>query len=151
MNRTDRVTAAENPGRTRAVTSNGITLDIAYRPDQRLELGWTVNLAHAVDEARVPLLASDFNGESVRLVYAFPGSGQARVEAAREEVLLGAPVESIPFELTGGRVGGKTWVWRGSMEYRVTQFLQGSMNYEGRAEGGGTPVHTGRLELRAVF
>jgi hypothetical protein len=60
-------------------------------------------------------------------------------------------VDSFPYELTGGRVAGKTWVWRSTFEYRVTQFLQASMNYEGRSEGGSAPVHNARAEIRAFF
>jgi hypothetical protein len=150
-NRKDRVDAAEGSLRSRDVTSDGVTLDIAYRPDQLLEVGWKFDVAHAADAVRSPALTSDFNGQTFRVVYAFLGVGQARVEAAREEIVLNTAVDVFPFELTGGRVAGKTWLWRAAMEYRVTQFLQGTMNYEGRVEGARSPVHTARAEVRAFF
>jgi hypothetical protein len=145
------VDAAEGSLRSRDVTSDGVTLDIAYRPDQLLEVGWKFDVAHAADAVRSPALTSDFNGQTFRVVYAFLGVGQARVEAAREEIVLNTAVDVFPFELTGGRVAGKTWLWRAAMEYRVTQFLQGTMNYEGRVEGARSPVHTARAEVRAFF
>jgi len=48
-------------------------------------------------------------------------------------------------------VPGKTWLWRAALEYRLTNFVQASLNYDGRSEGGRSPVHTGRAEVRAFF
>jgi len=58
---------------------------------------------------------------------------------------------NLPYELTGGRLTGKTWLWRTSAEYRITNFLQATANYEGRSEGLKKPVHTMRAEVRAFF
>jgi hypothetical protein len=151
VNRNDRVNAGVGSPRSREVTSDAITLDFAYRPARNVEIGWKLDLAHAVDDALVPVLTSDFNGQTFRLVYEFLGAGQARLEAAREEIILGTAIDVFPFELTGGRVEGKTWLWRAAMEYRMTQFLQGSANYEGRVEGGRSPINTVRAEVRAFF
>ena len=116
-----------------------------------MELGLKFDVSRANDSYTPPGLRADLNAQTVRMVYAFQGSGQARAEFAREEVLLARGAETFPYELTGGRVAGKTWVWRGAFEYRITQFLQTSMNYEGRTEGGREPVHTARAEVRAFF
>jgi hypothetical protein len=96
-------------------------------------------------------LDADLNAQSLRFIYAFQGSGQLRIEASREEILLGRALAVFPFELTGGRVEGKTWLWRAAFDYRVTQFIQATMNYDGRSEGGRSPVHTARAEVRAFF
>jgi hypothetical protein len=48
-------------------------------------------------------------------------------------------------------VPGKTWLWRAALDYRLTNFVQASLNYDGRSEGGRPPVHTGRAEVRAFF
>jgi hypothetical protein len=84
-------------------------------------------------------------------VYAFQGAGQTRVEFGRDEILMPRAPQTFPYELTGGRVVGKTWIWRLAFDYRITSFLQASMNYDGRIEQGGTPVHTARAEVRAFF
>jgi hypothetical protein len=98
-----------------------------------------------------PASTADLNAQTVRLVYSFRGSGQGRVEFAREEVVLQAGESAPVYELTGGRVEGKTWIWRGGLEYRLVQFIQASASYEGRAEGGRSPVHSARAEVRAYF
>ncbi len=151
VNKADRVTGTRASPRLRDIISNGLSFDISYRPEQVMELGIKFDVSRAVDSYPTSALQADLNAQTVRFVYAFQGAGQARAEFAREEVLLGRGAESFPYELTGGRVAGKTWVWRGAFEYRITQFLQASMNYEGRTEGGADPVHTARAEVRAFF
>jgi hypothetical protein len=42
-------------------------------------------------------------------------------------------------------------LWSVAFDYRVTQFIQATMNYDGRTEGGRSPVHTARAEVRAFF
>jgi hypothetical protein len=151
VSKTDRVTGSRSSPRLRDISSTGLSFDISYRPEQVMELGVKFDVSRARDSYTPPGLQADLNTQTVRVVYAFQGAGQARAEFAREEVLLGRGAETFPFELTGGRVAGKTWVWRGAFEYRITQFLQTSVNYEGRTEGGRDPVHTARAEVRAFF
>jgi hypothetical protein len=94
---------------------------------------------------------ADFNAFSFRTQYALEGKGQLRAELTREEVVIKRQAEIIPFELTGGRVAGISWLWRLGLDYRLTQFIQATISYDGRSEGGGSPVHTARAEVRAFF
>jgi hypothetical protein len=151
VNRIDRVGGGTASARLRDILSNGVTFDLSYRPQQNAELGFKIDVSRANDRYQTPELEANLNAQAVRITYAFQGSGQARAELIREEVQLARAVDAFPFELTGGRVSGKTWIWRAAFEYRMTQFLQATMNYEGRAEGGGSPVHTARAEVRAFF
>lgn len=151
VNRIDRVGGLTASSRLRDILSNGVTFDLSYRPQQNAELGFKIDVSRATDRFQTPELEANLNAQAVRVTYAFQGSGQARAELIREEVQLARAVDAFPFELTGGRVSGKTWIWRAAFEYRMTQFLQATMNYEGRAEGGGRPIHTARAEVRAFF
>jgi hypothetical protein len=151
VNRVDRVTGLQASSRLRDILSNAVAFDISYRPQQSLELGIKFDVSRSTDRLSLPELRADLNTQNVRMVYAFQGAGQVRGEFAREEILLARGAAVFPFELTGGRVAGKTWVWRAAFEYRITQFLQSSMNYEGRSEGGREPVHNARAEIRAFF
>jgi hypothetical protein len=94
---------------------------------------------------------ADINTQGLRLIYSIEDRGMARFEFSREEVLVSGVVINLPYELTGGRLQGKTWLWRTSAEYRITNFLQATLNYEGRSEGLSKPVHTMRAEVRAFF
>jgi hypothetical protein len=151
VNKIDRVSSQEVSTRVHDILSNSVTFDVSYRPEQNLELGMKFDLAKSTDRFQIPDLGASLNAQSVRFVYAFQGAGQARVEASREEERLGRTLDSYPYELTGGRVAGKTWIWRFGFDYRVTQFVQASATYDGRTEGGAPPVHTARAEVRAFF
>jgi len=151
VNKIDRVSSQEVSTRVHDILSNTVSLDISYRPEQNLELGMKFDIAKSTDRFQTPDLGASLNAQSVRLVYAFQGAGQARVEGSREEERVGRTLDSYPYELTGGRVAGKTWIWRVGFDYRVTQFIQASATYDGRTEGGSPPVHTARAEVRAFF
>jgi hypothetical protein len=151
VNKTDRLQSQEASGRVRDILSNSLTFDVSYRPEQNIELGFKIDLGDAKDRYQSPVLDAALNAQAVRAVYAFQGAGQLRGELSREEIQLSRATESFPYELTGGRVAGKTWIWRVGFDYRMTQFIQATVNYDGRTEGGGTPIHTARAEVRAFF
>ena len=151
VNRLDRLASAPISPRARDILSNDLMFDLSYRPRQEIELGLKVEVARGTDRLPVPEVTADLNSQSVRFVYAFQGAGQTRLEFTRDEISMPRAPQTFPFELTGGRVVGKTWIWRGAFDYRITSFLQASMNYDGRVEQGGAPVHTARAEVRAFF
>ncbi|HCV43673.1 MAG TPA: hypothetical protein DGH68_09335 [Bacteroidetes bacterium] len=151
MNRIDRLSSPQPSSRLRDVLSNSLAYDLSYRPEQDLEVGFRLELGKSTDRYQTPELDADINTQSLRAVYAFHGSGQLRMEASREEVRLSESVAVFPFELTGGRVEGLTWLWRVAFDYRLTDFIQATLNYDGRSEGGRSPVHTARAEVRAFF
>ncbi|MEK9138213.1 MAG: hypothetical protein AAB393_13890, partial [Bacteroidota bacterium] len=151
INRIDRVSSAQASNRLRDVLSNSVAFDLSYRPEQDVEVGFRIDAGKSTDRYQTPQLDADLNAQSLRFVYAFQGAGQLRIDVSREEILLSRALAVFPFELTGGRVEGKTWLWRVAFDYRVTQFIQATMNYDGRSEGGRSPVHTARAEVRAFF
>lgn len=151
INRNDRLASSSVSPRVRDIAANDLTFDLSYRPRQEIEFGFKVEVSRATDQLPVPEITADLNSQSVRFVYAFQGAGQTRVELTRNEIVMPRAPQTFPFELTGGLVVGKTWVWRVAFDYRITSFLQASMNYDGRVEQGGGPVHTARAEVRAFF
>jgi len=74
-----------------------------------------------------------------------------RGEFIRDEVLLHRVGALFPFELTNGRIEGKSWIWSLSFEYRILKFLQMDLNYQGRSEGRRSIIHNGKAEVRAFF
>lgn len=150
-NKIDRLNSQVSSSRVRDILSNDLTFDLSYRPQQNVEFGFKWEVARSTDRYEEPALQADLNTQSLRLVYAFQGAGQARGEFSREEILLGRTAAIFPYELTGGRVPGKTWIWRFALDYRITDFLQATVDYDGRSEGGSTPIHTARAEVRAFF
>ncbi|MBI3189287.1 MAG: hypothetical protein HYZ33_01430 [Ignavibacteriales bacterium] len=144
----DNLLANQFSSRIRRVSSNMLTSDISYRPQQELELGIKIGVGSATNYGRDN---ADLNEQSVRLVYSFQETGQATVELVREEAILSNILTFVPFELTSGRVAGKTWIVRIQSDYRLTKFLQANLSYEGRVEGQRNPVHTAHAEVKAFF
>lgn len=151
INKSDKVFSLQGSTRSRNIASNSILSDWSYRPDQTIEVGFTFGVGRSEDTDSMPSTTADLNNQGVRVVYSFQERGQGRVEFQREEVLLNRSRAYLPFELTGGRLPGKTWLWRVAFEYRLTQYLQTSLSYDGRTEGGRRPIHTARAEVRAFF
>jgi len=130
---------------------NTFTIDLSYRPEQSVELGLNVELAASTDRVPDVPTEADLNSQALRLVYSFEGIGQARGEVTREEVGLRNAEGPVPFELTDGRMPGKTWLWSVGFDYRVTQFIQATFSYDGRSEESSAAVHTARAEVQAFF
>ena len=150
-NTVNSLSASITSDRVHAITGNEYTLDFAYRPEQDVEIGFKIDQGRSTDGYPVIPIQADLNIESMRGVVSFRGAGQARVELGREEVRLSSIPATFPYDLTGGRVDGLTWTWTAAFDYRITQFLQATLNYDGRIEGGSSPVHTARAEVRAFF
>ncbi|MDH4070547.1 MAG: hypothetical protein OEV30_08985, partial [Ignavibacteria bacterium] len=133
------------------ILSDAFLFDLAYRPEQRIELGLQIELGTAEDQNPAAPSSATINGESVRLIYSFEGVGQARGQLTREEVKLTGSSGTVPFELTDGRAAGRTWLWNIGFDYRITRFIQAALSYSGRSEEGARTVHTANAEVQAFF
>jgi len=151
VNRTDRLTAQNASSRIRDIAGTVFSADLSYRPVQEIEWGVKVDAGSSTDREPSTPTVADLNAEAVRFSYALAGKGQLFIEGSREEVRLSPAVTLFPYELTGGRVAGISWLWRLTFDYRVTGFLQTTVSYDGRTEAGAPVVHTARAEVRAFF
>jgi len=155
VNRLDRVNAPAASSRAHDILSNTISSDLSYRPEQNIEVGFRLDVGKAVDRFPVILgggeVTANLNTEVLRFTYSFQARGRARAEFERNEVLLDNTPSYLPFELTNGAVAGRSWLWRLAVDYRFGSFVQATLIYDGRSEGGRSPVHTARAEVRAFF
>jgi len=151
IQKVDRVTATRPTNRERNITSNTLISDFSYRPEQNIEVGFRFDVTRATDDFPVRPLTANINDQSIRLVYSLQTKGQLRGEVEREEVVLNGTAQTFPFELTGGKIVGKSWLWHFNLDYRVTDFVQATVGYDGRSEGGRPAVHLARAEVRAFF
>ncbi len=157
INRRDRVIATQPSNRERIVTANTILSDLSYRPQPRVEVGFVMEVTSADDVFPEYPVNASINAQTLRLQYSIQARGQLRTEFSREQVILrqnrpaDAPRYALPFELTGGRVEGLSWLWRAGFDYRISRFIQASIQYDGRAEHDRPIVHQGRGEVRVFF
>jgi len=155
MEKLDQVAATQTSPRERDIISQNLISDFSYRPEREWEIGFGFQVGESEDHFGGSTVSAETNVQMLRAVYAFLGKGQARGEMKREEVILGGtsnvPGRVLPFELTEGRVEGKTYLWSLAMDYRITNNIQLTVDYRGRTEGGRPPVHTARAEAKAFF
>ncbi len=149
--KTDRLTAALDNPRLRDIHSTTILSDLSYRPEQNLEIGFVMTLTTAEDDSRATPIDARIQTFGLRGVQSFQGKGQLHADISRENLLMGTTEQNIPFELTGGRVQGATWLWNLSFDYRLGGNIQSSVGYSGRAEGNRKINHTLRAEVKAFF
>ncbi len=151
----DRVLASIASTRERDIASSALNTEFSYRPEPRWEVAFGLGVSRAVDKYGGGNTTADINEQLLRITYALLGSGQLRGELEREEVLVSDlppnDSRSLAYELTNGRVVGKTFLWNLAFDYRINQHVQVTVNYHGRTEGGRAPVHTARAEARAFF
>jgi hypothetical protein len=135
------------------IASDGLSSDYSYRPEQNVEVGFKIEVSRAEDAYPPTPVAANFNSQSLRTAVSFQNAGQVRIDFSREEILLENASAGllIPFELTGGRGDGKTFLWGVTFDYRLSGNLQSSLQYTGRSEQFRAPIHTARAEVRAFF
>lgn len=149
-NKFNQVIASQENYRVRNIRSNFVTSDWTYRPEPKFEFGFKIGLGKTENRS-ILITTADINTQGARIIYSIKDRGLARVEFNREEVQIIGAVQNLPFELTGGRVLGKTWLWRLALEYRITSFIQTSIYYDGRKEAKLKTNHQMRGEVRAFF
>ncbi len=150
-NKRDQLTASVYNYRVMNINSEFLNSDWTYRPNRQMEVGFKFGVGRSKIFTQSSNVISDLNLQGLRFIYSIAEQGIVRGELNREEIQLTGVLLYIPFELTGGRVVGKTWIVRIASEYRITDFLQASFNYEGRSESNIRPIHTLRGEIRAFF
>jgi len=137
--------------RRRQIASNSISSDFVYRPENNIEVGFTIKAGRSTDDYPVVPTLIDFNSQSIRMVLSFAGTGRLRVELKRDELLGNSVGNFLPFEITEGKLIGKNYFWNANFEYKIASNLQTSLSYDGRLQAGDRVVHTARAEFRAYF
>jgi len=150
-NRTDRNNAAAYSIRNRNIKANSVVSDLTYKPHRDIEVGFQVELTRANDYYPFVPTQADINSQKLRFIYSLQSGGRLRIDMERHEALLNTNPQFVPYELTGGIVVGKSYLWTVGFDYRITNFIQAAVNYFGRAEGNSKVIHTGTAEIRAFF
>lgn len=149
--KTDINRAPVNSIRNRDITSNNFNSDLSYKPIQQIESGLQLNFTNAIDYYPAQNTVANINQQILRFVYSFATVGRLRIEVERDEILLNTNPQSFPYELTSGKVSGKSYFIRGILDYNISKNIQSSVYYEGRAEGNHSVIHTGRAQITAFF
>ncbi len=149
----DNAVSSSAINQSRTIGSSILSTDLSYRPEKNVEIGIQLETSQSQDHSPGIPITSEFNGQTLRLVYGFLGNGQIRSEVSREEILISNLFSgyAVPYELTAGRDIGKNFLWSTGAEYRLAGNVQFSLQYSGRTTSRSDVVHTGRMEIRAFF
>jgi len=154
-NRIDQLLPSAASPRQRDLSSDEFRTEFSYRPYSEWDVSFGAALSAATNHYEDAHASANINEQFVRLTYALLSLGQLRAELQREEVVIANDQSnsssSYPFEFTNGKAIGKTFQWHVAFDYRLSQSLQLTFNYDGRSEGGRAAVHTARAEARAYF
>ena len=124
---------------------------MTYVPVLNIETGFVLEFRRNEDFFPVSPTQANINKQTLKFAYSIETKGKLRIEVERDEALLSANPLFLPYELTKGISVGKSYLWSLNLDYRVTNFIQATVSYNGRAEGGAKVIHTGTAELRAYF
>lgn len=133
------------------IGSKSVASELTYVPIRSIEAGFRIELKRANDFYPVNATGADVNKQVLKFAYSLEVKGKFRVEVERDEAILSSNPLFLPYDLTKGITVGKSFLWTISLDYRVTNFIQATLNYFGRAEGNSKVIHTGTAELRAYF
>jgi hypothetical protein len=154
-NKIDQLNSSTDSPRERDLHSDAIKTEFSYRPYPEWEIGFGLGASRIVNRFGGLNSTADLNNQFLHLTYSILSVGQLRGELDREDVRITSPVQGTaqvyPYEFTNGGVVGKTILWRLAFDYRISQYIQVTVNYDGRSEGGRGVVHTARAEARAFF
>ncbi|MFQ5637409.1 MAG: hypothetical protein ACE5IR_05390 [bacterium] len=136
----------------RMVRSNQVQIDVAYRPQRRLELGLKSSLSFNRDVFAEPATRAKAVAFSPRSNYSLSTKGRFRGEMSWTKVIVSPAQRLIPFELTNGNRVGVTFRWNFGFDYRLSKNVQTSLSYFGRREPDRAKTqHFAKVEMRAFF
>jgi hypothetical protein len=131
--------------------NRSVVSELTYLPIKSIEAGFKIEVKSAQDGfPPIPTKAS-INDQTLKFTYSLESKGKLHIEITRNSVNLNPEPLFVPYDLTKGITTGLSYVWSVGFDYRVTNFIQATINYLGRAEGNSQVIHTGTAELRAYF
>lgn len=151
VSETNRNLAVELSNRNWNINSTSVISDLTYIPVRNVEAGFKVELKRATDAFPFNPTEANINRQTFRFSYSIESKGKLRAEIERDETDLSTNPLFLPYELTKGLTLGKSFFWNLGFDYRLSNFIQATVNYFGRAEGKSRVIHTGTAELRAYF
>ncbi len=151
ISRYENVSAPVSLNRSRIVSEQELSSDFSYRPYQHIECGFKFTVGNTMDRFPEKPTEISSNAQLLRFTLSFAGRGRLRVEGERDELIAKNADNTIPYEITQGKVIGKNYLWRVNFDYRLSTNLQTTIAYSGRKQGAGSVIHTMRAEARAFF
>ena len=133
------------------IKSQGYGTEMIYKPLPGIESSFKAEFKRSEDNYPLKPVSADINIQLLRIAYRISEKGSLRFDVSRNEAVISSDILFIPYDLTRGLTAGKSYFWNLNFEYRLSNFVQATVTYSGRAENKSRVIHTGTAELRAFF
>jgi hypothetical protein len=133
------------------INGYGVSSEMTYVPIKKIETGFKLDFKRDFDSYPSAPTEANVNKQTFKFSYSLEAKGKLRLEIERDEAILSSNPFYLPYELTKGIAIGRSFLWSLNFDYRLTNFIQATVSYDGRAEGSSKVIHTGTAELRAFF
>jgi hypothetical protein len=133
------------------IYSQSVISELTYLPIKNIQAGFKLEVKRADDRFPVSPTQVNINDQTLKFTYSLESKGKLNIEVTRNEANLSVEPAFLPYDLTKGLNPGKSYVWSVGFDYRVTNFIQATLNYLGRVDQGSQVIHTGTAEVRAYF
>lgn len=141
------------PGRNYHIDYARLNPDLSWQAKRRLRLGLGYVYTYKADQPTEGL-QSYLNTHKVVLKSRINLQTRSNLNLRLELLdnrLVGDPQQSARFELLEGNQPGRNAVWSLLLTHYLGKNLELTVQYDGRASAAAPPLHTGRMQLRAVF
>ncbi len=90
--------------------------------------------------------------QKVEIQYSLSGNSQLTATLDRQDIVFnGQAFSNVGFEMLQGLQAGTNWLWKIYWDRNLFDFLQLNFQYDGRQLPGSPIVHTGSMQIKALF
>ena len=122
---------------------------LSYFPNASVEIKNKLKLSTAKDQVSMTRVSTF--GWLPELIYSWRQKGRAVTSLELTRLTQSRESAVLPFELSQGNRRGINARWRFTAQYRISNHINASLNYQGRKEPNQPAVHLGSAEFRAFF
>jgi hypothetical protein len=141
------------PDRNYRVVSRRIAPQTSWQPNTNFRL--TLQYTHLRNQSQDPESPEShaFSNElQCDLRYAAPNSSSLQANFRYIDIDFQGEVNTpLGYELLNALQPGRNFTWNVAWQQRITKGLQVNLRYDGRSSGGAPIIHTGRVQVSALF
>jgi hypothetical protein len=134
------------------IKSNSGIIDFSYQPTTTFRIGGVYQINQKRNSILLGNETSKANEISVNVKYNESQKGSLMADFKTVVILFeGNANSAVSYEMMEGLKAGKNYVWSLNYQRLLSKNLQLSIQYSGRKSGESKTIHTGGMEIRALF
>lgn len=148
-----RTSSATNvTGRNYSINSKEASPELSWQPNNKWKLSATGNYSNKLNEAEGAQDTAELLDFGMKGRYSEPGKGSLEVQANVINVSYEGVVNSaLAFEMLEGLNPGTNFTWTALIQQNLNKNIQLSVIYSGRKSEENPFIHSGSVQVRALF